>query len=312
MRNSKFVTVVSSGALAGLLLALSACAESGPGPDTAKGETDSTEQASDVQTEHGLKARGPEGMLREALKTVSLSDAQSKSVEASLATLKNDKAFEKPAVFATLADGVRKGSIDDAAVQKDLAAAQAKHGDQRAKFVSAVQSIHDTLTADQRAQVVEAVESSFKNKMMGRFGKHHEDGEAHEGKGRGMHGPMAKVVEDLELTDAQKTTLETAMKDGAPDRDGKKEMREEMRTRMKASLEAFKADKFDAAASLPNMGGERSGHLEHMVKVIEALTPTLDAQQRTKLADHLAADWKGGWKGKGHAADADADDNEAE
>jgi hypothetical protein len=135
---------------------------------------------------------------------------------------------------------------------------------------------------------------------MGAKGKHgHEDAEhgaAGEGARRGphghgkhgMHGPMGILLHGIELRDEQREAIGKALEARRPDKATMEEMgkkHEEMRAKMQAALRAFRAEKFDAAAVLPEHAGKPP--FDHLVKALGAIVPVLDAAQRDALADKL-------------------------
>jgi Spy/CpxP family protein refolding chaperone len=207
---------------------------------------------------------------------------------------------------------VRAGKIDEAALQQKLDALGAEHQKDPAKISAAFQTLHDTLTAEQRGKLVAAVRDRMAEREQRGAERHARDSadrQAPEGadshprrqgaddEARGPKGPrpFAPWLHGIELTDAQRAQIEQALKDAGMGRpegktdgqpDGKPRF-EAMRTKWQAALDAFASDRFDAAAFVPTKVEGPRGHADKLVKVLAAVTPVLDQAQRATLADNL-------------------------
>lgn len=228
---------------------------------------------------HPRGGHGPERLLHAALRELTLTGAQRQAIQGALDGL--DDALPEPpkALAKKLAEQVRAGQIDERALSPELAALEKGRGARHAEVAKAIQTLHDTLTHAQRAELVASVLEHAERGPMGRKGM----GPMGAGKG-GEHphrGPLGHLLRGLDLTDEQQAKVDEALRANAPappDFAGHEAKR-------KAALEAFEADVFDATKAMPE---PPDGHpLGHMVSAAAALVPVLDAKQRAALADAL-------------------------
>lgn len=277
---------------------------------------------------HGLEGRGghhgPAMLLHAALRELSLTDAQEAAIEGALDTLKDslrDGRAEPPAAppgAAELAAAVRAGRVDEASLLTKMTPPEpdAAH---RAAVAKALGTLHATLSAAERRQLVDALSDKldehgpgFGGKGFGgkHFGGKHERGErgprgdaAERGDAveRGPladklgRGPLHHLLRDLELRDDQRASIEKAMEGLRPsdaDHEARKGEHEARRAQMKQHMELFVAERFDAAAFLESgakaMREGGRGPMAHMVKALAVVVPVLDEAQRATLADTLA------------------------
>ncbi|AKT42863.1 Spy/CpxP family protein refolding chaperone [Chondromyces crocatus] len=241
---------------------------------------------------------GPGAMFGEVLRELELSDAQREAVKEVMGELRGGAEGKQPrALFAKLAAGVRAGSIDEAALQAELKGSEGEG--RREAFVAAVQKLHQTLTPEQRKQLVAKI-SERAGKHEGRFeGKFDgKRGAMKGGKGRAhaMHGEkggVERLLHGVTLREGQREQIETALASAGLDAAkfwGEKPDFEAMITARKALLDSFASDGFDAKAALPALGEGKGGpgaHLERMVASLKVVTPLLDDAQRAALADRL-------------------------
>jgi Spy/CpxP family protein refolding chaperone len=265
----------------------------------------------------GNAAPGPEGAAKlhgkggpmmafqialEELKLTAEQRATLQGVVDGLAPAEHEQAG-RPAVFGELADAVRAGKIDEAAFQAKLDALAAEHAKQPAKMAAAFQTLHDTLTAAQRTQLVATIRE--------RMAAHEDQGRDHErarpdreqdGRERGeARGPDKDrhglpFMQGIELSADQRARVEQALADAGLDKPEGKPRFEAMHEQLEAALDAFVSDKFDAASFVPTTGKDRGDHAEKLVKVLATVAPLLDQAQRAQLADNLAK----GPMGMGH------------
>ncbi|WP_438040724.1 Spy/CpxP family protein refolding chaperone [Sorangium sp. So ce128] len=249
--------------------------------------------------------RGPEHLLRAALHELDLSDAQEATIEGALEGLR-DGAKERPkdgAVFAALAEGVRAGKVDRAAIEAKLPDAGRAAEERRARVAGALSTLHATLTKEQRRQLVDVIAAKMdeRGERGPRGGE--QGGERHRGPrgdrggmgGPGMRGgPPGHLLAGLDLRDEQRAQIDKALEAARPgdaDRVGRKEDHAARRAEMRARLETFAADRFDANAFLPRPpAGEKMGpraHLDRMVGALAAIVPILDEAQRNALAERI-------------------------
>ncbi|WP_437943600.1 hypothetical protein WMF27_44300 [Sorangium sp. So ce281] len=272
--------------------------------------------------------RGPEHLLRAALHELDLSDAQEATIEGALEGLR-DGAKERPkdgAVFAALAEGVRAGKIDRAAIEAKLPDAGRAAEERRARVAGALSTLHATLTKQQRRQLVDGIAAKMdgRGERGPRGGEHHrgpQGGKHHRGPqgdrggmgGPGMRGgPLGHLLAGLDLRDEQRAQIDKALEAARPgdaDRVGRKEDHAARRAEMRARLETFAADRFDANAFLPRPpAGEKMGpraHLDRMVGALAAIVPILDEAQRNAVAERIekgpaAGKPERGMRGPGH------------
>lgn len=244
---------------------------------------------------HGGMMHGPEKLLWAALHEVDLSDAQKATIKGAMDGLRDEgmKGPRDPGAFKALAESVRAGAVDKGALEAKLAGKGPDHEAHRAKVVSALNTLHATLTKEQRRELVDALAAKMdeRGEKGERFGK----GERGE-KGFGMKGgPMGHMLRDLNLRDDQRAHIEKgleAMKPSEDDWEAKKEaMKKEFeakRGEMRAKLESFANDSFDANAFLPAPPKDAPrGHVDGMVRWLSVVVPVLDEAQRNTLADKL-------------------------
>ena len=296
----------------GLLLTMAGCSANGASTDPAsasqaQSQTQAPNEARPMH--HGFF--GPEHLLVVALhEDIGLSDAQKSTIRGALDAARPPAPAQggeekMKAHSAKLAAAVRAGKVDVATLSTDGpgapdATAMNAHLESAKK---ALTTLHATLTPEQRQKLVAAVEShkgpGGPGGHMGHGGGHHggprpEGGEGH-GRPEGMNGAFG-LLQDLDLTDAQKEQIRTKMQANRPaapseaDREAMKTKFETMRAEHKARLESFTKETFDANAFLakpanaPEMGKGMKGMHEHMLQELAAITEVLTPAQREKLA----------------------------
>lgn len=235
---------------------------------------------------------GPEFLLMASLRDLDLTDAQRATIQGAIDKLpQGPQARPKDAApFKALAEGVRAGKVDASAVTAKLGAPP-DFEERRAALAGALQTLHATLTKEQRSALVASIQ-----KRMDEHGPKGERGE-HGPKGeRGMRGgmpmgPLGFLLRDLDLKDTQREAIARALEAQKPseaDHEAMKQRFEAMRGEMRARLQTFTADSFDAKAFLTPPAGDKGpgkmNPMEHMVKELAVVVPLLDAAQREKLA----------------------------
>jgi Spy/CpxP family protein refolding chaperone len=289
-RSFRMLRVLS---IAGALAGLAGCVQDA-GSSKAPDPTEGTSQAPLAEADgpagerfHG--PQGPEHLLRAALHELTLTDAQKTTIEGALAKLgpKDHPPMDRGPI-AALAAGVRAGKIDPAALAAP--AAPPDFEQHRAAVAEALNTLHATLTKDQRRALVDALEKKLAEHDPGDMPEHHGDRE-HGDHGRG--GPLGHLLRGLDLSDAQRDAIHKALEAQAPappDREEMKKRFEAMHTEMRAKLEAFAADTFDAKTLAAPPAGMEHGpgeHMAHMVKELSIVVPLLEPAQREKLATML-------------------------
>ena len=290
-------------------LAIGGCASAGSSIEADENVASNPEAVSGADSNAKHEMRGMHGhpLIGAALKELDLTAEQRKTIEASVENMHTGQRDQMKAFHKALADQVRAGKIDEAALKAQAGDMEKAKTEHRAAVVKAVETLHATLTPAQRTQLVTFVKERMEEKQAhmqdrpehgkkhGKDGKAGKDGEAHGRRG----GPMMFMLHGIELRDDQKTAIEAAMppkpEKDADDREAKFA---EHKARMDAALEAFKADKFDATTALPEHDGKHP-MAEHFVKMLQAVVPILDADQRAELAKRVEEGPKMGHHGKG-------------
>jgi hypothetical protein len=223
----------------------------------AQSETASTptsmQQVADDSMHDMHEPPGPELLFVAALKHLDLTAEQRTAIDNARQGLGHD---DRAGVMAAVAAGVRAGAIDE---QKLLATIDAAATPARqAALATALATLHATLTPEQRRALVDAI------------GKH--------AGGHAMSSALPDhLVAMLGLTDdqlAQVQRIVAAHTPAPPDA---------MPPELAARLQSFAADPFDAAAFVAPTGAMRD-HVRHMLDVLAAILPVLDASQREALA----------------------------
>jgi Spy/CpxP family protein refolding chaperone len=236
----------------------------------------------------------PEHLLFAALRELDLTPAQKSAIQAALPP-RPERPDHGPAraAFAALAAGVRAGSVDPAAVVATVDGADGGFAEHQAAAATALDTLHAALTKEQRRTLVDAME-----KRMAEHGPMAEHagpppgtraGRSHRG------GPMGELLAGLDVSDAQRASIEKALeaeRPAPPDADAMKKRAEAMRGELRARLESFVDDAFDAKAFVsPPAGGLGHGgpkqHLERMAKDVAIVVPLLEPAQREALAVKL-------------------------
>lgn len=301
-------------------LAIGGCASANSGIEADENVASNSEaaaaaDANDMNDKHRM---GGHPLIAAALKDLDLSAEQRKTIEAAAESTHTGQRDQMKAFQKALADDIRAGNVDEASIKAKAGDMEKAHAEHRAAVVKAVETLHATLTPAQRTQLVASIKDRMakhaeKGEMHGHGKKHDKGGPGPDGEHharRGGHGPMMFMLHGIELRDDQKKAIEAAMPPKPEkDADGRAAKFEEHRARMDAALEAFKADKFDAAAALPEHEGKHP-MAEHFVKMLQAVVPVLDADQRAELAKRIEEGPRMGHHGKhgkhgpGHRNDA--------
>lgn len=300
--------------LAGALVGLLGCVDEGGSPrspDVAEGAAQAPlaeqeageEEADGPAGPHGRPhghhgpGHGPEHLLRAALHELELSDAQRSAIQGALAKLPERPMGPPPearAVFSALAEGVRAGKVDPAALAaKGGGAPPAGFEEHRAAVAGALQALHATLTKEQRRALVDAVKQRMEEHGAPpgeHFGQKGARGPGGPG-GPPPGGPLAFLLDRLDLTEAQRDAIDSALEAQRPageEVEAMKKRHEAMRAAMSARLEGFAADSFDAKAFLaPPEGADHPGpgqHLQRMAESFAVVVPLLQPAQREALA----------------------------
>lgn len=247
-------------------------------------------------------------ILRQALDGMDLTADQKTTIDKAFADAKpergsRDKSDDQPeayrAFFDEVASQIRANHVDKASLLTKAAGLQKPAADPlRASMARTLQTVHDTLTPEQRAKL--ATELTGKLDALGghmdKLGKR----DAKRQGGMGGKG-LGFLLRGVAVSAEQQASIETALdKAGLAREDADlKKAGEEMTAKMKALLEAFKGERFDAAALLPEGPMMKGNHLETMIKSLEVVVPLLDEAQRNELADRIQKGMDGGKHGPG-------------
>lgn len=216
-------------------------------------EPEEAKSASSVTTEESQPARrvhvgGPDFLVFAALhENINLTAEQRSTIEKLAHQNRPDKTHA-PA----LAAAVRAGKIEPM--------------DTTPSAVS-IETLHKTLTKEQRVALVDA--------MIAKRGDARRPPEHQAADGKVLHHqPLhEKMLEDIELTDAQKAAIKTNLEAARPKVD--------MKQAMDAKLQSFKNDDFDAKAFVTPPAG-MTPHAE-----LSAIVSVLDQTQREQLAKKI-------------------------
>lgn len=266
---------------------------------------------------HGRGHGGPEQLFRAALEGLELNGAQKAAIEGALADLEASRpqrpepGAQGDSPFAAIADQVRKGTVDAAAVEAAFAKHRPDHTEHQAAMTRALGTLHATLTGAQRRQLVDDVLARMDEREKAFAAKKDERGATDDaergprGEGHGKRGgPLGHLIQGLDLRDDQQAKVDAILAGLAPegaDLEALEEKHATMKKEMKARLESFAGDRFDAAAALPPKDAMKGDHHAKMAQALAAIVPVLDEAQRDALADRLEQGPMGkmGFGGKG-------------
>lgn len=323
----------------GVVVALAGCsAESGTNgsvenPNTAQGTSQaSTEGSSDRAEGPRRGPGGPDFLVQAALREdIGLTAEQRTTIQSLVESSRptppanrGDKA-ERPqhdaAKTAALAAAIRTGNVEGlkASMPAPDAAKIAEHEskmkehmkEHQAKLATALTKLHDTLTAEQRTKLVDAIIAKAPKQGERPDGSKSPRPEGEKGaRGPHMHGgPGAMgggLLQGIELTQAQKDALTAKMEAKASQVRAARPSDEQiakmkaahasMKASLDAKLQSFKGDSFDANAFVtPPEGafGPRPGMAGHdpkrMNEELATIVSVLDASQREILAKKIEA-----------------------
>lgn len=242
----------------------------------------------------GHHARGPMAAFMKGLGELELSESQEATLKELRSSLREGKEGEgHGALGKALAPAIAAGDVTVAGFDAELDAIEARAEARALALQKALNTLHATLSADQRVELVD----SLSDGRQGRRGKR--------GKGAGgrkIEKPgrmLGMLTDELDLTDAQIAQLEALEPAGERLDEGAK--RDEMRAKMQALATAFKSDTFDAAKL--GVGDEMKvmarAKAERMIDGLEKLVPILDDGQRAELAKMVESRALQGKKARG-------------
>lgn len=315
----------------GVVVALAGCsAETGTNgsvenPNAVQGSSQASTEGSSASAEGPRRGPGGPDFLVQAVlrEDIGLTAEQRTTIQSILDSSRptppanrGEKA-EHPQPDATktaaLAAAIRTGNVEglkasmpapDAAKIAEHEAKMKEHmKEHQAKVAAALTKLHDTLTAEQRTKLVDAVIAKAPKqgeRPEGHKGPHAQGPHGHEG------GPMGGLLQGIELTQAQKDALKAKMEAKASQVRAARPSEEQiakmkaahatMKASFDAKLQSFKGDSFDASAFVtPPEGafGPRPGMAGHdpkrMNEELSTIVSILDANQREILAKKIEA-----------------------
>jgi Spy/CpxP family protein refolding chaperone len=194
-------------------------------------------------------------------------------------------------VVEVLASGVESGALDARDAEAQKAALVATVADARSAIASAMNALHDTLDANQRAALVARLQEQHRRGpaavQPGAAPLEAQQGEGAIAAAQQNHGSLARLAFELGLSEEQKQAIRDAVQKGVdeifPDHAARREARA---AKMKALAQAFVTDDFDAADH--DFGGDVEQSLETFVEVasraVDISGSVLTASQRQALA----------------------------
>jgi Spy/CpxP family protein refolding chaperone len=254
----RFFRAAATGAA--LALAVAGCGGTVSEPDTAE------------QTQEA-KGHGPIAAVKSALAELELSSAARAKVDAAVGDVEQKLEPVRAARLALAQDvagGVRAGRIDHARIEtrtKEIAA-----GVKAAvpTIESALGTLHATLDADQREELLDSLRDGFRDR-------------------RGHPGErLREIADELGLDDEQRDRIKDAVKAKMmAKRDEHRSRFGEMRERAREAAEAFESERFDPKMlELDRRAPEAAKRFaEGVVEMVEVALPHLTPQQRSKLAE---------------------------
>jgi Spy/CpxP family protein refolding chaperone len=205
-------------------------------------------------------------------------------LEADLAAVQSSGKAARTALRAAVADQVQRGAIDKTALAPQVDAVVASADQIAASHRAALVHLHDLLDRDQRNQLVDTIESGFRDAAS----KHGWHG-GHHGKG------LRAMADDLGLSDQQRQQIGSAIRAQlAHDGGHHGEFREGIE-HMHRLLEAFREDQFVPESAGPSLFSKEkvASRIDRMLTIVQIATPILTPDQRTLAAAKIR---DGKWK----------------
>lgn len=298
--------------LIALVATLAGCGVEAGGPEA---ETASSEQAATVAATNEAATKsfkggahrghgGPASLLMAALREdIGLTPEQRTTLEG-LLPKRGERPEGAPAADSTrataLAAAIRSGKVDGVAWAKHAPEDASKHEAMKATFAKSLQTLHDTLSAEQRQKLVVAVQA---HEGKGHDGPHHEGKERPEGHGPRAEGeipgPLGHMLADFQLTADQKAQLKQKLEAARPAKPSEEQMAahkkqfEAMRAEHQAKLASFANDSFDANTFLarPANAPDKpfAAMQNHHENELAILVSVLQPAQREQLAAKIEA-----------------------
>jgi Spy/CpxP family protein refolding chaperone len=221
-----------------------------------------------------LKAQGTLGhakVLKELMGKLSLRADQRASIEqlAKEVHAKMAPARELRAeVVKEVAGQLRAGRVDRAKIDALVKRARAQHRAAKPVLIAALNRLHRTLDASQRAELVEELEDRFDRRP-----RHHRK--------------MRKLMKRLKLSDDQKDRIKSyARSTFRASRTERIAKLMKLKDQIEDAADAFKSDRFDAAklAIFQRSPDQHRPKVKLMIRMAELTLPILTAEQRNLAA----------------------------
>lgn len=270
------------------------CEQADTGEEAVVAETpdDTAPNAVEVTRKDARFGKSPARLLLKQAEALDLSDAQRTAIEAMRADLKQAKKTSgkweaKRALDDALADGIRAGNLDRELLGTHVASMKEAMGKKHDNIASALVSLHETLSPEQRTLLVAAAREHIADKMGGSCGdKGRDEGVAKDGLGK-----SGKLLRHVSLNDEQRQRFEAAvaeMRTSKPSHEAMKQRFADKRAQTDAMFDAFQTDRFDASAVVDGGTDRFVAKVEHRIEAVAALLPILTDAQRVELAEGLA------------------------
>ncbi len=258
------------GTLAAIALAATGCTQTDSGEDTAA-----------LSADHEMHGRpGPDLLLQAALHHLDLTAEQRAAIESAARAIGPGAGIDH-AMLAEVAAGVRAGRLDEAKLLATLDAASPR-ADRTAALAQALDTLHATLTADQRRALVDQI------------AKHMEEhAQAHGAKRAGADPMVEHLLTGLELTSDQRASIDAIVANAAKESDqSHSSSMEAVHADLAARLQSFESDRFDAGAFAGAVAAspiDLHAHVQRALHVLGAVLPVLTPVQREALAARIEA-----------------------
>lgn len=261
----------------------------------------------DRMHEKGRHGGAMDGMIRAAIEDLDLSPEQKATLEGlreepregKRAWKKDGEGRGRGEFHQAFIDALKTGKVDRGAFELPAEAFVEADGF-LARRAERLNTLHATLTPEQRVALVAAVSTRFegkgefdKGRRGDRFGKKGKrSGERGDRMGKKGHSMLSRLEKDLDLTEEQveqMNSLRQKLEADRPARGQKGERRAAMMDHKKAMLEAFVGDTFDAASFEPKdrPGFDKDAFADNKVEMLEGIIEILTPEQRAALADKL-------------------------
>jgi Spy/CpxP family protein refolding chaperone len=251
------------------------------------GCTQSASPSPGAQTQAGTEATEPHEMhapsgpaiLFFAAQRLDLTADQRTTIETAAKSIATDVQPD-PRIFKELAAGVRAGKVDEAHVLA-IVDASARSTDPTVSPAAALATLHATLRPEQRRALVDLI------------AKHIDQRESAMVESPGSEGRFEQVLSKLKLTSDQRASIDriVAAQPVSEDRAAMPARMESFHAQLRARLDTFASDQFDATAftTLSPTGMTMRDHIQRTVHMLATIVPTLDATQRETLAAMIEA-----------------------